>query len=359
MHAFPRWFLPVLLSGMMSAGCDRQEAVSEAPAAPLVRVARLQPVEGAQWSASGTVHAQIESPLAFRVPGQIVRREASAGERVEAGQLLMTLDTKDLREQLASAQAQLNSARAEAQNAVAERERTRRLAERRFISPQTFDNARTAADSAVQRVAAAEAQLAQARNAMDYANLRAPAAGVLLEILAEPGQVVGTGQAVAVLAQDGPREAEVFIPQEHRNRVPQQARALVEGGRVTLDAKLRELSASADAVTRTWRARYQLQGESMPELGSIVRLEFAQSGDPAAAAGNLYRVPLGALSERGEGARLWVVAADGKVAPQPVQVLRLDQEEAYVASALPAGTAVVALGTHLLVSGQAVRTSER
>ncbi len=361
MRSFTQLPLFVLLAGTLLAGCGQKESAKPVAAPPVVRVAHLKPVDGQMWTASGTVHAQIESPLAFRVPGQIVTRPVSAGERVKAGQLLMRLDSKDLREQLATAQAQLNSARAEAENAVAERERTRQLMEQKLISAQSFDRARTAADAALQRVAAAEAQLRQARNATGYADLVAPAAGVLLAILAEPGQVVGAGQAVAVLAQDGPREAEVFIPQEHRASVPQQARAVVGDGQVVLNATLRELSAAADPVTHTWRTRYQLHGERAPELGGIVRLEFGQSSATAsaiagAATSNVYRVPLGALSERGEGAQLWVVA-DGKVTPQPVEVLSIDIEEAYVATTLPAGTQVVALGTHLLAAGQAVRVA--
>ena len=146
----------------------------------------------------------------------------------------------------------------------------------------------------------------------------------------------------------------VFIPQEHRATVPEQARVVIDEQTVLM-ATLRELSAAADPVTRTWRARYILQGESLPQLGSIVRLQFDQPGTKG---GNIYRVPVGAVSERGDGARLWVIV-DNRVTPQPVQVLRVDTEDAYVATTLPAGTLVVALGTHLLTDGQVVRAAER
>lgn len=344
----------VLLTGSLAVGCGKKESGTAVAHPTPVRVAQLQPVDGDAWTASGTVRAQIESPLAFLVPGKIVSRTVSAGDQVVAGQLLMKLDPKDLREQLAAAQAQLNGARSEAENAVAERERAKRLVDKSFISTQSFDRSRTAADTAIERLSAAEAQLRQARNAVDYASLRSPVEGVLLEVMAEPGQVVDTGQAVAVLAQDGAREVEVFIAQERRASVPQQARAVLGDGKTILKAALRELSAAADPVTRTWRARYRLYGEPRPELGSIVRLEFNRSSAAGLAAVNIYRVPVGALSERGKGAQLWVIA-DGKVSPHPVQVLRLDTEYAYVGTSLPAGTPVVALGTHLLTPGQTVK----
>lgn len=347
----------VVLAGMWTTGCGKKD-VDTVTAPLVVRVAQLQPADNDMWTASGTVRAQVESPLAFRVSGQIVSRAVSAGTRVKAGQPLMTLNPKDLREQLNTAEAQVNSARAEAENAVADYERAQKLSEEKFISAQALDRARTAANAAKQRVAAAEAQLRQANNAVGYTNLVAPAGGVLLEILAEPGQVVSAGQTVAVLAQDGPREAEVFIPLEHRASVSKQARVIVGDGQSVVNATLRELSAAADPTTRTWRARYKLDEKGGLELGTIVRLEFDQPKQAGQATSNVYRVPVSALSERGDGARIWVVA-DGKVAPQPVQVIRLDTEEAYVATALPAGTQIVAFGTHLLTAGQVVKAAAR
>jgi hypothetical protein len=163
---------------------------------------------------------------------------------------------------------------------------------------------------------------------------------------------------VAILAHDGPREVEVFIPQERRAGVSKQARVIVGDGLLPLNATLRELSGAADPVTRTWRARYKLDGKGGLELGTIVRLEFVQPRPAGSATNALYRVPVSALSERGEGARLWVIA-DGKVTPHPVQVKRLDTEDAYVATTLPVGTQVVALGTHLLTAGQAVKAAAR
>jgi hypothetical protein len=80
----------------------------------------------------------------------------------------------------------------------------------------------------------------------------------------------------------------------------------------------------------------------------------ARQGSEAAA----LQVPIGALDERGAGARVWRVA-DGRVAPVDVKVIGMDGERAQISTALPAGTRVVALGTHLLREGMAVRELPR
>lgn len=343
-----RQLLTALLA-LAAIGCGEKTTEEHVPR---VRTAVLEYVATQEWTLSGTVRARVESPLAFRVGGQILGREVSSGERVRKGQQLMTLDAQDLREQLTAARAQLESARAEAENARAESERARRLQERQLISSQAADNIHTAADAAMQRVLAAEATLRQAENAIGYATLRAPADGIITEVTGEPGQVVAAGQAVAILAQDGPREVEIFVPHERRNHLPQQARVELGNGD-EVEASLREVSGAADAFTRTWRARYQLPAEADPGLGSIARLRFNSSlelGTP------VFRVPIGALSERGEGARLWLVR-DGVVHAVPVKVVSLDLESAYVAGPVAAGMEVVALGTHLLTDGQRVRTA--
>lgn len=341
----------LLISLSLLPGCSGGRAeIAREP--PLVRVARLETAQGRDWSTSGTVRAQFESPLAFRVSGQIMRREVSAGDRVRKGQLLMSLDERDLHQQLISARARLSSLRTQAENAVAERERFKKLLGQELISARDYDNARTAAEAALQQVAAAEAELAQARNAAGYASLEAPADGTLLEVLAEPGQVVTAGQAVATLAQDGPREVEIFVPQSRRAELPDTARLVLDNQRI-MKTRLREVAGAADPQTRTWRARYQIVDDDPPALGQVVRLHFDQSG----VGGAVYRIPLGALSERGAGPRIWVIRGQ-QVFPEPVGLLRLDAEDAWISTDLPVHTPIVALGTHLLNEGQAVRMNE-
>jgi multidrug efflux pump subunit AcrA (membrane-fusion protein) len=88
----------------------------------------------------------------------------------------------------------------------------------------------TAARAAEQRLVAAEATLEQARNAILYADLVAPATGVILDVEGQVGQVVSPSQAVARLAEDGPREIEVQVPESRRVGLPTEATARLATG---------------------------------------------------------------------------------------------------------------------------------
>ena len=110
----------------------------------------------------------------------------------------------------------------------------------------------------------------------------------MVETLGEPGQVVAAGQTVVRLAQAGPREAAVALPETIRPAIGSEAEATVYGGdERRFPARLRQLSDSADAQTRTYEARYVLEGEAAAApLGATVTIRLASqatAGSPGAA----------------------------------------------------------------------------
>jgi multidrug efflux pump subunit AcrA (membrane-fusion protein) len=211
----------------------------------------------------------------------------------------------------------------------------------------------------------AEARLRQANNASGYALLRARAPGVVTEVSGEQGQVVSAGQALGTLAAQGEREIEVFLPDGRS--APKAGDVLLADGS-TQPLRLREVAGSADAASRTWRARYAVTASPAQAaasaakrdslaLGSVVRVRL-ESASPAGGAAVAISVPVGAIDERGSGPRIWRVV-DGKATPTPVKLLSIDLETARIAADLPAGARVVAVGSHLLEPGMEVREQAR
>lgn len=308
------------------------------------------------WTLTGTVRARHEIPLAFRIGGEIQARFVDAGEEVAEGRVLFRLDPRDVTQQRLAAEATVASARAEFENADRERRRLADLLPKRMASEQDHDRAVTAAHAAEQRLLAAQASLEQARNAIDYAALVAPAAGVILEAEGQVGQVVSPGEAVARLAEEGPLEIEVQVPESRRAQLPSLAMMHPLDGLEPVPVELREIAGSADPLSRTWRARYRLpQLQADPGLGSSVTLSFET---PRSEGEAVARVPLGAILERGEGAQVWRIDA-GRVQPEPVELIGIVGEDAEIRTRLAPGTPVVATGVQLLQSGQAVRVLAR
>jgi RND family efflux transporter MFP subunit len=209
-------------------------------------------------------------------------------------------------------------------------------------------------DTANAQLAAAEAEASVAENQATYSVLVADADGTVIQTLGEPGQVVSAGQAVVRLAQSGPREAVVALPETIRPAIGSLADASLygsDGRRYT--AHLRQLSDSADPQTRTYEARYVLDGEAAAApLGATVTIRLAsQDSQPE------VQVPLGAVLDDGKTTGVWVFdSATSTVRLQPIKLLRVTSETAVV-SGSNSGDQIVSLGAHLLHEGARVRTA--
>jgi len=343
-----------LLPLVLTACGDSSTAKDPRTLAPLVRVADVQGSSDSLRSFTGVVAARVQSDLGFRVSGKVLERLVDAGQSVKKGQPLLRLDPVDLGLQARAQQEAVTAARARARQTADDEARYRELVAAGAISASGYDQIKAAADTAKAQLSAAEAQADVARNASGYAVLVADADGVVMETLAEPGQVVSPGQPVVRLARAGQREAVVQLPETLRPAPGASAQATLYGstaGAVT--AKLRLLSDSADRVTRTFEARYVLEGAlANAPLGSTVTLRIAE----AAAQGRVLQVPIAALYDPGSGTGVWVIDGEpAKVSWRPVQVLSLGDDVARVTGHLNVGERIVGLGAHLLRDGEPVR----
>jgi RND family efflux transporter MFP subunit len=266
----------------------------------------------------------------------------------------MRIDDTDLRLALTAKRNAVAAARASVVQLDADERRYASLLDDGWVPRQRYEQAKAASDTAEARLAAAEADARVAENEATYSVLVADADGTVVEALGEPGQVISAGQTVVRLAHAGPREAVVALPETIRPAIGSVAAASVygsDGRRYT--AHLRQLSDSADAQTRTYEARYVLDGEAAgAPLGATVTIRLAsQASQPE------IQVPLGAVLDDGQRTGVWVLdRATSTVHFRPVQLVRMSSETAVI-SGLSAGHPIVSLGAHLLQEGARVRTA--
>jgi RND family efflux transporter MFP subunit len=321
---------------------------------PMVNLVTAAPVTGSERGFTGVVGARVESNLGFRVPGKILERLVNVGEQVKAGQPLMRIDETDLRLALTAKRNAVAAARASLVQADADEQRYAKLVSDGWASHQRYEQAKAASDTAKAQLAAAEAEAGVAENQATYSVLLADAEGTVMQTLGEPGQVVSAGQTVVRLAQAGPREAVVALPETIRPAIGSVAEASLygsDGRRYT--AHRRQLSDSADAQTRTYEARYVLDGEAAAApLGATVTIRLAsQEAKPE------VQVPLGAVLDDGRMTGVWVFeSATSTVRFQSIKLLRVTSETAVI-SGSNSGDQIVSLGAHLLHEGARVRTA--
>jgi RND family efflux transporter MFP subunit len=327
--------------------------------APLVRSGVVERSVQADRSFTGIVAARVESDLGFRVPGKVLERLVDTGQTVKCGQPLMRIDPTDLRLAMRAHEEAVTAAKARARQTSEDEVRYRNLVVQRAVSASEYDQARAAAESARADLNAAEARADVARNESRYAVLSADADGVVVETLAEPGQVVAAGQAVVRVAHAGRREARIELPETLRPSVGSSARATLYGSGLTGSATLRQLSDAANRQTRTFEARYVLQDRlADAPLGSTISIQIPATPivqDPSAGS---VQVPIGAVFDPGTGPGVWVVeGAVPRVTWRAVKLAGLSDEAASVVGNLKAGDRVVTLGAHLLREGELVRVT--
>jgi len=337
---------PLFLLTLLLAACSE---APPPPAAPkLVRTlivgAGDPALDGALRSYSGEVRARIETTLGFRIAGKIVERRVDAGMAVKAGQVLARLDPAD---------AGLQATQAEVQRALAAADlaRYRDLRAKNYISASALDARETA-------FKAADAQAALAKNQAAYTSVVADRAGVIGQVLAEPGQVVSVGQAVFRLAPDGEREIAIALPEGEVAgfKLGQAAEvtfwASQGASKKPLTGRLREISPVADPVTRTYAARVSLKdADPLLPLGMTATVRFP-SGAPGAIR---LIVPLTAIFQQGNQPAVWKLGADSTVTLQAVNVAEFTDSGAVVTGGLTGGEQIVAAGVNLLTTGEKVR----
>ncbi|MEW6307186.1 MAG: efflux RND transporter periplasmic adaptor subunit, partial [Verrucomicrobiota bacterium] len=338
-----------LVVTLLASGCSKPAVNDPRLQPPRVQVFEAQTAGANSRTFTGIVEARVQSDLGFRVGGKILERSVNMGQRVQKGQILMRLDPVDLKLSFAAQQANVEAARAKYTQTKADEARFAALVKSGAVSRLEYDQARAALDSAKALLEAAEAQATVSNNFSEYAVLEADADGVIVRTLSEPGQVVAAGQTVIQLAHDGPREALINLPEGVRPDLGTTASARLYGQDQAYRARLRELSDAADAASRTFAARYVLEGEAASApLGSTVTIELITQ---QSSGNSSVRVPVGAVHDRGNGPGVWIVDGKSEVKFRSVTITSIGQEHVVVSSGVGAGEKVVALGAHLLHEG--------
>jgi len=345
-----------LTMATMAGGCSKPPVEDPRVRPPTVQVVEVKESGAHGRTFTGTVEARVQSSLGFRVAGKVLERSVDVGQRVHKGQVLMRLDSLDLELALAAQQATVDAARARSTQAKADEAKFAGAVEFGGVSRLGYDAARTELDISMALLEAAEAEARVSHNSIEYATLLADADGTIVWTLSEPGQVVVAGQAVIQLAQAGPREALINLPEGVRPALGTTASARLYGQDSVHQARLRQLSDAANPKSRTFEARYVLEGEAASApLGSTVTITLVPPEDPGNSA---VRVPVGAMCDRGSGPGVWIVNDRSEVNFRFVQLASIGKEEIVVSHGIEVGEKVVALGAHLLHEGQAVELAQ-
>jgi len=343
------------LAGLtLLAACGVEEEAA-APEIRPVRVVSVQELSGGETvSLTGTIQAENEVNLAFRIGGRLIERLVNVGDQVDAGQVVARLDPEDDENALRAARAELAAAQGQLVEAENNYERQRTLLQDGWTTRVRYDEARQNLDTIQSRVDSAQAQLNIAKNRLSWAELHADSAGPITARGAEAGEIVQAGQMVYRVAREDGRDAVFDVPAQVMDSAPPDPEIevfLTLNRNVQAVGHVREVSPQADPVTGTFEVKVGLvRPPAEMRLGSTVTGQMEIGAEPG------IEIPASALTRADGQPAVWVVDdTSDTVNLRNIELVRHDPARVLVAQGLEEGDIVVTAGVQALRPGQQVR----
>ena len=303
-------------------------------------------------SATGNLAARREMPVGVAGEGGMVTQVlVEPGTWVGAGQVLATVDRRVQSQQINSLAAQTGVADADARLAQANLDRGQALVARGFISKADIDRLTATRDSARARVGVARAQLAQQQASTSRLDIRAPAAGLVLERKVEPGQVVSAGSgALFRLAKGGELELLARLGEVDlaRMSVGQRASVTPVGGAQTFSGQIWQISPVIDPQSRQGIARIALTYDKALRPGGFASTKIVSG------AADVPMLPESAIQSDNKGSFVYIVGPQNKVVRRAVTVGDVTDAGVTVLSGLTGQEAVVVNAGAFLNPGESI-----
>ena len=286
-----------------------------------------QPASGAEAQTvvlPGSLQGFVQAPISARTNGYLKRWTKDIGARVDKGELLAEIDSPEIDQQLSQAIAARQQAASSLTLAASTFERWEALRKREAVSQQELDEKRSADAQAKANLAAADANVERLRQMKGFNRVVAPFAGMITRRNVDVGDLIdaggGAGRALFVMAQTDPLRVYVNVPQSYAHLVKPGQQVTVTQQEMRgqpFKGEIVRTAGAIDAQTHTMQVEVMLankDGQLMP--GAYVQVSLALHGTGALTA------PTNVLLFRGEGPRVAVVGADGKVQLRAVKIGR-------------------------------------
>src|SRR5437879_6389897 len=345
---------------LVVSGCSKQQAAPppRVTAIPVVVAKVTQRSMPVKLPDIGNVGGYTVSVKA-QVPGELHEVHFKDGDFVQKGQLLFTIDPRPYEAALAQVQATLLRDKALAANSRAQEQRYTKLLADGVVSPSNADASKSAADASEATVAADEAALKTAQLNLEYCKIYSPMDGRTGSVAIKPGNLVKVADVpIVVIKRLSPIPVDFNVPQEYLPDIkkymaagPLRVKATVpnSSGRPEVGT-LVFVDNAVDTTTGTIRLRALFDNSSnalWPGLYVNTVMTLAEQS-------NATVIPSQAITAGQQGSFVYVVQADGTVAPRPVATSRSVEGLAVIDKGLEPGETVVTDGQVRLVPGAKV-----
>ena len=313
--------------------------LAEGPPLATVVVAPRSGPQSASYD--GTVEAVRQTTVASQVVGAVVGLPVKAGDRVQAGQLLVRLDARAAEQQAGAAAAQVQAAKATQAAATTEFERQQQLFQKNYISQAALERAEAQYKAATAQAAAQLAAANAAQTGAGYFVVKAPYDGVVSEVTVTQGEIAMPGRPLMTMYDPAALRVSAAVPESAALRLRQAGgnKPAVElaGASASRLVPIRwEVLPAADPATHTVVVRMDLPSGVAATPGQFARAWLPASADEPAR----IAIPAKAVVQRAELKGVYVVGSDGKALLRQVRLGPTRGDQVEVLSGLAAGERV-------------------
>jgi RND family efflux transporter MFP subunit len=307
---------------------------------------------GETFSQTGTIQPRYEIPMSFRLDGLLTFRVEN-GSSVQKGDLVATLEKTPSTINVSSASAQVEAAKSEVALADITAARNWELFPKNVISRAQVQQGDANLHAAKAKLEIASAALESAQQALSYTDLRAGRDGVISGVSVNAGQVVTTGQTILTLSSNKELDAVFDVPERMLSEKLRDAEvevSLISNPALVTKGKVREVTPSANAETRTYRVKVTLGGavDGAP-LGAAV------TGKVVLSPKRVFEVPSSALTAQGQDKAVFVYEPATKTLhARAVTVERYTDSTMVISKGLDDGDIIATAGVSKLRDAQAV-----
>lgn len=290
----------------------------------------------------GTIEEHSSTPVSFTGIGQVTRVCVQEGQRVKKGQVIAEMDAAQAKNMLATAEAQM----AQANDAL---DRMKKLHDSGSLPDIKWVEVQS-------QVAQAKSQLDMAKKNVEDCRIYAPVSGIISSKIVEDGMTAVTSQPIVNILDISSVKVRVAIPEKEIAAIKADTRTIVsieaigrsmEGGHV-------EKCITADATTHTYDIKITLpngSGELLPGMIASVKIQGSSAKDVVSA----ITLPVRCVQQSSDGSHFVWIEKGGKAHRQTVAIGETYGNRIVITSGLNGGERIITEGYQKVGEGSAVK----
>ncbi|WEJ62196.1 efflux RND transporter periplasmic adaptor subunit [Thiomicrorhabdus lithotrophica] len=271
--------LSLLAATLGLAGCGQEEQTIEVDTAKIVKADVFTVTLGSVPLTAvvpGAVVPDQKAQIASRLMGYIKNLDVKVGQEVKSGDLLFSIDSGDIKSQISQANSGYQQALAALKDARLDYNRFTKLYKEDSVSKQQYDKIKLQFSVAQENLASAKSGLDQAKAQLNYANVKAPFDGVIVEKMAVAGSLAAPGNPIVIIENLKSLSVQTQVSADLYAvlRLGDSAEVLVDGISTPFVGTIYTLVSAADPKTRTHTVKLSLPNVNDVNSGTFARVSF-------------------------------------------------------------------------------------